>query len=174
MFEKNNTYKLLKIFLFSPHDSFRLRELSRISKISPASVMNYLKKFSEEDLVNSYKKRDIPYYKANTDNPNLNFYKRIAALYELHNSGLIEYIWDKLAPEAIILYGSYARGEFTEKSDIDIFIIGKEKKIDIKDFERKLGAEVHLMFGENPKKIHEKLRNNLCNGIVLKGYFKPC
>jgi len=173
MFENNNTYKLLKIFLFSPNESFRLRQLSRISKISPPSVMNYLKKFEGEELIRSYKKDNIPYYKMNVDNLNLNVYKKIAALYELQNSGLIEYLWDKLASEAIILYGSYARGEFTEESDIDLFVIGKEKKIDIRDFEKKLGAELHIMFEENPKKIHENLKNNLCNGIVLKGYFKP-
>jgi predicted nucleotidyltransferase len=173
MLENNNNYKILKIFLFSPNDSFRLRELSRMSKISPPSVMNYLKKFEKEELIKSYRKRDIPYYRANIENQNLNFYKRLATLYELHKSGLIEYLWDKLAPEAIILYGSYAKGEFTEESDMDIFIIGKEKRINIEDFEKKLAVKLHMLFEENPKKIHEKLKNNLCNGLVLKGYFKP-
>ena len=43
MLNKYNRYKLLKIFLFNPTESFRLRELSRLSKISPPSVVNYLK-----------------------------------------------------------------------------------------------------------------------------------
>jgi predicted nucleotidyltransferase len=40
---------------------------------------------------------------------------------------LIEYIVDKIVreiqPEKIILYGSYARGDFHKNSDIDLFII---------------------------------------------------
>ncbi len=49
MLEKYNKYKLLKIFLFNPIESFRLRELSRLSGISPPSVMAYLKEFEDED-----------------------------------------------------------------------------------------------------------------------------
>lgn len=40
---------------------------------------------------------------------------------------LIDYIVEKIArevePEKIILYGSYARGDFHENSDLDLFII---------------------------------------------------
>lgn len=174
MLEKYNRYKLLKVFLFSPGDSFRLRELSRISKISPPSVINYLKEFEKEELIKTYKKRGVPYYQANVDNENLIFYKKLAVLYELYDSGLINYLWEKLAPEAIILYGSYAKGEFTEQSDIDLFIIGKEKKVDCAEFEKKLSANIHLMFEKEAKSIPKNLKNNLCNGIVLKGYFKVC
>jgi len=52
-----------------------------------------------------------------------------------------------------------------------LFIIGKEKKIDIEKFEKKLGKEIHLMFNE-VEKIPKELKNNLINGIVLKGYFQ--
>jgi len=40
---------------------------------------------------------------------------------------LIEYIVEKIVreiqPEKIILYGSYARGDFHKDSDVDLFII---------------------------------------------------
>lgn len=172
MLEKYNRYKLLKIFLFSPSESFRLRELSRLSKISPPSVMNYLKEFEKEELIKIFKKREIPYYQSNIDNEDFVFYRKIAVLYELHNSGLIDYLWEKLAPESIILYGSYAKGEFIEQSDIDIFIVGKEGKIELGNYEKKLNATIHLMFEEETKNIPKNLRNNLCNGVVLRGYFK--
>jgi len=174
MLGKYNRYKILKIFLFNPNDNFRLREISRLSGISPPSVMNYLKEFEQEELIESYEKRGVPFYKSNLNSEYLAFYKKLAILYELQESGLIDFLWDKLAPEAIILYGSYAKAEFTEDSDIDLFIIGKENKIDLTEFEKKLGIEVHLMFEEDIKKIQKHLRNNLCNGITLKGYFKVC
>jgi len=172
MLKKYNRYRVLKVFLDSPTESFRLREISRITKLAPLSISNYLKEFEKEGLIKRYEKRGIPFYQAERENSNFIFYKKLSILYELHESGLIDYLWENLYPEAIILYGSYAKGEATENSDIDLFIIGKEKKINLKKYEKFLGKEIHLMFESNPKKIPEELKNNLINGIVLKGYFK--
>lgn len=171
MLKKYNRYKLLKVFLDSPTDSFRLRELSRLSSISPVSVMNYLKEFIREGLIKKYQKRGVPFYQAERDNEDFVFYKKLSIFYELKESGLIDFLWDKLYPDAIILYGSYVKGESIESSDIDIFIVGKKRKISLSAFEKILGKEIHLMFEENPKKIQKKLKSNLVNGIVLKGYF---
>src|SRR3989338_2870687 len=172
MLNKYNRYKLLKIFLFNPTESFRLRELSRLSKISPPSVVNYLKEFEKQELIKSYVKRDIPFYKAEIDNEKFRQYKKLSILFELENSGFIDFLWDRLSPECIILYGSYAKGESTESSDIDLFIIGKEKNADLDIFEKKIGIKIHLMFEGNVNKIPKELKNNLINGIVLRGYLK--
>jgi len=172
MLEKNNRYKLLKIFLEFPLETFRLRELARMSKISPPSVMNYLKEFEKEGLIKKYTKRGIPFYKAERDNEKFVEYKKISIIFELNNSGLINFLWRSLSPETIILYGSYARGESTDESDVDIFIIGKEKNINLTIFEKKLNKRIHIIFENNIKKISNELKNNLINGIVLKGYLK--
>jgi len=50
MLNKYNRYKLLRLFLDSPTESFRLREIARLTKISPPSVINYLKEFEKEGL----------------------------------------------------------------------------------------------------------------------------
>jgi|SRR3989344_2901275 len=170
MLKNYNKYKILKVFLDSPTDSFRLRELSRISRISPLSVTIYLKEFVKESLIKKFVKRDIPFYQAIRDNENFILYKKLSIIYELNKSGLIDKLWDLSSPEAIILYGSYAKGESTENSDIDIFIIGKEKSMDLTEFEKKLGKKIHLMF--EAKSISNELKNNLINGIILKGYWK--
>ncbi len=171
MLEKNNKYHLLKVFFDNPTESFRLRELSRLSKISPPSVMNYLKEFEKKQLIEKYEKRGIPFYKANRDNENFKHYKKLSILYELNEAGLVNYLWEKLAPEAIILYGSFSKGESIENSDLDIFIVGKYKEIDINAYEKKLGYNVHLM-GDELKNTSKEFRNNLANGIILKGYLK--
>ena len=171
MLQKYNRYKLLKIFLDYPTESFRLRELSRMSKISPVSVINYLKEFEKEELIRKYEKRGIPFYVAERDNEKFILYKKISIIYEMNESGLVDFLWNTLSPEAVILYGSHAKGEAVEDSDLDIFIIGKEKKIQLDEFEEKLNKKIHLMF-DNVKHISKELKNNLVNGIVLKGYFK--
>jgi len=155
----------------NPTESFRLRELSRLSKISPPSVMIYLKEFEKEKLIEKQEKRKIPFYKANRDNEDFKQYKKLSIIYEIHKSGLIEYLWEKLAPETIVLYGSFAKGESIENSDLDIFFIGKDKEINIDEYEKKLGYEVHLM-GDELKNTSKEFRNNLANGMILKGYLK--
>ncbi len=172
MFKKYNKYKLLKVFFDNPLENFRLRELSRLSGIAPLSVANYLKEFQAEHLVTRYEKRSVPFYRANRDDESFKLFKRVSILYELHVSGLIDYLWDTLAPEAIILFGSAVRGEDTEHSDIDIFIIGKEGKIDIGSYEKYLHKTVNILIESDKTKMSGEFKNNLINGIVLKGYLK--
>ncbi len=42
--------------------------------------------------------------------------------------------------------------------------------MDLTEFEKKLGKKIHLMF--EAKSISNELKNNLINGIILKGYWK--
>lgn len=172
MLLKYNRYKLLKLFLDSPTDSFRLREIARLTKISPPSVMNYLKEFEKDGLIKKQIKRKIPFYSAIRDNSDFVLYKKISMLFELNKGGLVSYLWDKLSPQAIVLYGSFAKGESIEDSDIDLFILGKDKHIELVNFEKKLNKKIHLMFKEFLKEVPNELKNNILNGIILKGYLK--
>lgn len=172
MLEKYNRYKVLKIFMDSPNENFRLREIARLSKISPPSVVNYLAEFEKEGLIKKHVKRDVPFYCSMQDNQNFILYKKLSILFEVNKLGLIDYLWEKLSPEAIVLYGSFARGESTENSDVDLFILGREIKIDISNFENKLGRKIHIIFNKSIKNISNELKNNILNGIILKGYIK--
>ncbi|MFH1310798.1 MAG: nucleotidyltransferase domain-containing protein [Nanoarchaeota archaeon] len=172
MLNKYSRYRVLRVFLQKPTESFGLREIGRLSKLSPPSVIKYLKEFELDGLIIKTEKKGIPSYQAAKENEDFIFYKKVDILYELHSSGLVDYLWQKLGPNAIILYGSHAKGEAAENSDIDIFIIGKDKDIVLAEFEKKLGREIHLMFDNNVKNIPSELKNNLINGIILKGYFK--
>ena len=172
MLEKYNRYKLLKLFLDSPTDSFRLREIARLTKISPPSVMIYLREFENEGLIKKQVKRKVPFYTAVRDNLNFVLYKKISILYEVNKIKLVEYLWDKLSPEAIVLYGSYSKGESIEDSDLDLFILGKNKEIDLTDFEKKLNKKIHIISKESLKDTPNELKNNILNGIILKGYVK--
>jgi len=172
MLQNYNRYRLLKIFLNNPTDSFRLRELSRLSKIAPPSVMNYLKEFEEQELIRKYEKRGTPFYRAIRENANFVFYKKLSILYELNNSGLIDFLWDNLNPDAIILFGSFAIGEDIESSDIDLFVQCPEKKLNLEKYEKMLGRDINLFYESNFSRLNKELKNNILNGIKLKGYLK--
>lgn len=171
MFTKNNTYKVLKVFLYNPLKEFGLRQIARASKISPASAIKYLKQFEKENLIYVNKSETGPKYIANRDFEKFKFYQKISLQYELEKSGIIKYLWEKTSPQAIILFGSYSKGEATNESDIDIFLVGKKTDYNISDFEKNLPAEIQI-FQEELKNIPKELKNNLINGIILKGYLK--
>ncbi len=172
MLNKYNRYKILKVFLYNPTESFRLRELSRLSKLAPLSVMNYLKEFEKENLIKRFEKRGVPFYQAERDHEDFKMLQKISIQFELHNSGLINYLWENLSPEAIILYGSFSKGDAIESSDIDLFVITKGKEINLESFEKKLGKKTHLITSNSLKNQSKEFKNNLANGIILKGYLK--
>jgi predicted nucleotidyltransferase len=171
MFKNYNKYSVLKAFLDNPTESFRLRELGRKVKLAPLSLSNYLRELENEGLVRSYEKNKIKFYTAQRDSIRFARFQKISIQYELYESGVIDEIWEKLHPETIVLYGSYAKGEAIESSDVDLFLICKEKHINLEEYEKKLGKKMHLMFGVDGK-ISIELKNNLVNGIVMRGYLK--
>lgn len=171
MLKDYNKYKVLKVFLFNPTESFRLRELSRKVNLAPTSLLIYLKMLEKQGLIQVKKKDKIKFYFSQRDSREFKRYQKLSMQYELYESGIIDKIWEDLNPEAIIFYGSYAKGEATETSDIDLFVMCSQKAIDLQEYEKKIGKEVHLMF-EIGDKIPNELKNNLTNGIVMAGYFK--
>ncbi|MFH1511369.1 MAG: nucleotidyltransferase domain-containing protein [Candidatus Woesearchaeota archaeon] len=76
------------------------------------------------------------------------------------------------SPDGIILFGSCAKGEDTETSDLDLYIQSSEIKLDLGKFEKELHRRIQLFFSERIEKIPKELRNNILNGIKLDGYIK--
>ena len=75
-----------------------------------------------------------------------------------------------------MLYGSMAKGENIKQSDMDLFVLGGQKKgIDLKRFERSLGMPIPLMACsrkefDDLKRKNRELVNNILNGISLAGF----
>ena len=75
-------------------------------------------------------------------------------------------------PDAIILFGSAAKGEDLKESDIDLFVLAEEKKLDLQKYEKLLGRKINILAEESFSKLSKELRNNIINGIILYGYLK--
>ena len=70
----------------------------------------------------------------------------------------------------IILFGSFSRGDDILKSDIDIAIIGRNRKeVDLSEYEKTLEREIIINFYDSFDKVHRHLKENMFNGIVLSG-----
>jgi len=147
------------------------RRIAKLLKVSPTITANAIKKFERLDLVKVNRiNKNLNFVKLNRENELAIDLKRVENLKLIYESGLKNYLSDLFPGSLIILFGSYAFGEDTIDSDIDIAIIGyKGKEVNLKEFEKYLKREIRLNFYENIGKINRELRANLFNGIVLKG-----
>ena len=114
-----------------------------------------------------------------------NFSRKIAYnLNVVYESNLIQAVHDfiqaefKQSPRAIILFGSYRKGDDTEKSDIDIAVeILGNQSLSIKEFRifpqfeyrKNVKINLHIFTRNN---IDLNLFANIANGIVLEGFLE--
>lgn len=162
--------QILKYFVYNPMRQFGVRELSRITNKNTKTVMKYLKDFVRKKIVRKIKKPySYPFYEAHRLSKSYKIIKSNLLINKIAESGLIDFIEQKLNPKAIVLFGSVQKGTYIKDSDIDLFIQGKEKKLNLLKFERKLKHNIQLHFEENLNKLTEGLRNNIINGYTLSG-----
>lgn len=172
MLQKYNRYNILQKFFDFPTKNFQMREISRLTKIAQPSVIAHLKALLKEGLIIKEKKGIYPTLSANRDNNGFKTYKKFNLIVRMYEIGLIDYIYDSYLPDSIILFGSASKGEDIEKSDIDLFVQAKAKKLDLGKYEKLLNRKIALLFEENFAKLSNELKNNILNGILLKGYIK--
>jgi len=129
----------------------------------------YEKKLEKEGLI---KKEKRGVYKSYVSEKNdlFRIYRRNDILLRMQESGLVDFLADEFMPDAIVLFGSCARGEDIETSDIDLLVVAKEKEVGLKKFESALKRKISLHFEENVSEIPKELLNNMVNGIVVYGY----
>jgi len=163
---------MLQEFFDFPRKDFQMREISRRIKVSQPSVINHLKALINEELIIKEKKGIYHTYRANRDNELFRAYRKTNLILRLYQTRLINYIYDNCIPNAIILFGSASKGEDIEESDIDLFVQSKEKKLHLVKYEKLLNRKINLFFEENFLKLSKELKNNILNGIILKGYIK--
>ncbi len=173
-----NEQKVLTIFFNSPLHSFSAREIARLTKVSHPTILTALQKLKKINIVkkeiikNKSKVGQSHGWKANQENSTFKEYKKIHNLKSIYLSNIIKKIAEETSPNVIVLFGSFSRGEDIEESDIDLFVQSKEKDINLKAYEHKLGRKINITFASDPKDINKELLQNIINGIVLYGYLE--
>lgn len=118
-----NELKILSFFTLRPDDSFHVRELSRRTKLSLGGTNKALTSLYNQGLLNRKRIGLNLVYTLNRNNIIVRKLGIISILAEL------EPLKDQLEEFSglIILFGSFARGENTADSDLDLLIIGNKK-----------------------------------------------
>lgn len=164
--------KVCELFFQTPESWLHIREIARKLNISPNSVRKYVAKLKNDNVLEEKKDGNMIKFRARLDSDK---YKRKKLLYNLEQiyvSNLVDFLYDFYAPKAIVLFGSYARGEDTSSSDVDIAILTNSKKRPkLTEFEKVMSREIQLSLFTK-KDVSDEFFNNIINGIVLKGFLK--
>ena len=140
--------------------------------VTSAAVGRALSQLEKDQLIVIQKpgKMNLKEIELNRENHRVIQLKRVENLRALYLSNFVEYITEQYAGSTIILFGSYAKGEDTINSDIDIAVIGsKEKNIDLHLFQKTLEREIRITYLDTLDNVAKEFKENLCNGIVLAG-----
>jgi len=121
LFAKRSATKILEFFLDNPSGEFYETEIRKKVNIVKASSIKWLRTLAELDFLLKRNKGRMILYKLNLENPIIKELKKLKTI-------------SLLAPEfkdlgiEVYLYGSCARGEDKENSDVDVLIMGKQTR----------------------------------------------
>ena len=166
----------LKFFLENPYQEVYLRQLAKKINLSSFAIKKYADLLIKEDFIKEERKANLRYFRANI---NSLFFKHLKIAFNINlilKSGLLDFLKENLANvSSIVLFGSMAKGEDDEHSDIDILIIGKDKYLDLGRFEQKIGKEITLHIFSWSEWNHQAIKNRafysdvIIHGVPLYG-----
>lgn len=134
--------KILEVFIKIPFQEIHLREIARLSKVSLSNVDNSMRLFVRDEIFKRREVSNMVFFKPNLENETLlkifeylelekkkEFYnknKQIARLLQKYTQDAVKLSNKRI--QLVILFGSVARGEWTQNSDIDILAVVSDKE----------------------------------------------
>jgi len=176
LYQKIIQLSVLELFIKNPYEEYYLREASRILNISPMTTKRAFDLLVQERLLVREEFKNQILYRANMESAAFKHLKVAYNLSWLEKIDVVDYLKENLAGlSSLVLYGSYAKGENDEKSDIDLLAIsssGTNKEIRLMEL---TGKETSLTVF-TPAKWREQAKKNkafyidvITEGIVLFG-----
>lgn len=157
----------------SPLKEWHFEEIKREAKVTKSVANKWLKKYVKEGLIKKNKDPGkFPHFSVGRENPAYYALKKVYALEQLNNNGVIAKLLSLKNAKTIILFGSIIKGDWYKNSDIDIFVYGNADEFNKNYYEIKLGRRIELQVFESEKDIREVrtgLIKNIINGYVVKG-----
>jgi hypothetical protein len=126
-------FKVLEFFLTHPSVEIHLNELARNLEIARGSSKSYCDAFVDDGLILESSKGNLRLFRLNRDDFAVREIMKAYYLLKLKHLGI-----ENLAEgcTSLAIYGSFARGEVDERSDLDLLVIGEESNVDRDKFLR--------------------------------------
>ena len=179
LYKETAKNRIMEILFRYPEKEFSLSDLAREAGVAKTNIGGILGEFQEAELIHIEKLSKIWRIKANQTNWLFIRSKIVYNLNFVYNSGLTEFLIDYFKnPKAIVLFGSFRKGEDLSNSDVDIAIESDEIKEyqitglrGLSEFEKSIGRkiQIHLF---NRESVNISVFNNIANGILLWGFLE--
>jgi len=129
---------ILRLLFLNTDQSYHLRGIIRKSDIGQGTIQRELKRLTEAGIIHREKVGQQSMYRANRDCP---IFPELHTLV-IKTFGVTDRLSAALMPlkdriQVAVVYGSFARGDETGKSDIDLLIVGD---FDLREVVKSLGA----------------------------------
>ena len=147
LFTSKARVKILSLLMFHPDEEFHLREIARLTTVSPIYVSKELGRLREMNLVTKAWKANLHLYSIN---PACVFLHELRQIF-LKTDFLGELMRERLADKVkyCFIYGSFAQGTERKSSDIDLFVVSEMNEDElisiIQELERKIGREINYV-----------------------------
>ncbi|MBI5060724.1 MAG: nucleotidyltransferase domain-containing protein [Candidatus Aenigmarchaeota archaeon] len=167
--------EIMRFLFMNAGESFNARGLAIPLGVSQPAIAKALPLLERRGFIHMAKDRNSKRLsiELRRENPLVIGMKRADNIRQLYESGFAEFIREKFPSCTIIVFGSFAKGEDTRNSDIDIAVIGaKSKPLDLSEFRKKLMKDIRINFYKSFKEIGVELRNNILGGILLSGWIE--
>ncbi len=129
LYQKITQLKVLHHFLENPYESFYLREIARLLNMSPMTVKRTLDLVVNQRFLTKKKVKNQILYRANMDSAAFKHFKIAYNLAWLEERRAVKIIRTTMKNvRAILLFGSYAKGENDAKSDVDLLVVSRDRQ----------------------------------------------
>ena len=178
LFFRESVFKVAELIFNYPNKTFHIRMLEKETGFSTTAIIDSVNELKKYDIIQIEETPLTTNIKANIESEAYRFYKLVFNLYRLKRYGFIDNLINIFNnPEAIVLFGSFAKGEDIEESDIDILVISSQKNNEnledfLNVFEKELNRKINIHIFPSLNKSSTEFKNAVANGIVLHGYIK--
>lgn len=171
LFSSKTRVEILKLFLFNTNNSFYQRQISNLTAQSIRGVQREVDKLNRIGLIERSIQGNRIYYKVNKKCPIVEDLKNIF----FKSVGIAEVLRDNFKEKGIkvaFIYGSYAKGEESLLSDIDLMVIGdissKELSSILSKPKKELMREINYVVFSLNEFINKAMRKDHFINSVLK------
>lgn len=179
LFVQSSKQRVLDVLFRYPEKEFSLSDMAKEAKVSKPHMGIIISELELRDFITVVRLTKIWRIKANTQNENFIQSKIVYNLGVICLSGLVGFLNDYFGnPKAIVLFGSFRKGEDFSNSDIDIAVetegLKEFKTIELRElsaFEKEFGRKIQIHVFHR-KSIDSHVFNNIANGVVLHGFLE--
>lgn len=161
LFNSKARFEILKLLLFNKDKEYHLREISKVTKLAPSVVFHELQNLKKINLVTYEKKANLVIYSINQNNPIIQDLKNIFIKTDLVGGVIKQKLENKV--KYCLIYGSFAKGTETSKSDIDLLVVSEMKEDELLNLiiplEKEINREINYILWTE-KTFKKKAKDN--------------